>query len=59
MQQISLLIELMRASGSKAFLVGDVKQGIYRFRGAAGDAFKEVAAAFRQAGKERTDTTHS
>ena len=49
-QQISLLIELMRASGSKAFLV-DVKQGIDRFRGAAGDAFKEVAAAFRQAGE--------
>lgn len=48
-QQINLLVELMRVTNCRAFLVGDVKQGIYRFRGAAGDAFKQVTKDFEGA----------
>lgn len=49
-QQIALVTELMRTTGCCAFLVGDVKQGIYRFRGAAGDAFTQVSQDFRASG---------
>lgn len=37
-QQIDLALHLM-ARGTRLFVVGDQKQAIYRFRGAAGDAF--------------------
>ncbi|MFE7223418.1 UvrD-helicase domain-containing protein [Nocardioides sp. NPDC057577] len=41
--QISLFLEIHQQTGASMFVVGDVKQGIYRFRGAAGNAFSELA----------------
>ena len=38
-QQIDLALHL-RQRGTRLFVVGDAKQAIYRFRGAAGDAFE-------------------
>ena len=38
-QQIDLALNL-RQRGTRLFVVGDAKQAIYRFRGAAGDAFE-------------------
>ena len=37
--QIDLVLAVQRVLGACLFVVGDVKQGIYRFRGAAGHAF--------------------
>lgn len=54
-QQIALLIELMRVTNCRAFLVGDVKQGIYRFRGAAGDAFEQVSNDFKAADQRQQE----
>lgn len=48
-QQINLVTELARAAGARIFVVGDVKQGIYRFRGAAGDAFSQAKDAYLKA----------
>ena len=41
-QQISLFVEVHQRTRASMFVVGDVKQGIYRFRGAAGNAFSEL-----------------
>lgn len=38
-QQMDLILELSERLQSRLFVVGDVKQGIYRFRGAEGSAF--------------------
>ncbi|MCZ2262329.1 UvrD-helicase domain-containing protein [Isoptericola sp. QY 916] len=38
--QIELILGVRDRAGSRLFIVGDAKQGVYRFRGAAGDAFQ-------------------
>jgi len=43
-EQIQMLLTICACANSNLFAVGDVKQGIYRFRGAAGNAFKQLAA---------------
>jgi superfamily I DNA/RNA helicase len=40
--QMELMLELRTRVGSRLFVVGDAKQGIYRFRGAEGNAFEEM-----------------
>jgi len=41
-EQMDLVLELRRQAGTRLFVVGDEKQGIYRFRGAQGNAFTEL-----------------
>jgi superfamily I DNA/RNA helicase len=43
-EQMDMVLGLRRHAGSRLFVVGDEKQGIYRFRGAQGSALREVAA---------------
>ena len=45
-QQMDMILDVKRSFGSNLFVVGDVKQGIYRFRGAEGSAFKEFNMRF-------------
>jgi DNA helicase-2/ATP-dependent DNA helicase PcrA len=40
--QMDLILGLRRQVGCRLFVVGDAKQGIYRFRGAEGNAFEEL-----------------
>lgn len=40
--QIDLVLELRERLDCRLFVVGDIKQGIYRFRGAEGNAFEEL-----------------
>jgi len=40
--QMELILDVRQLIGARLFVVGDVKQGIYRFRGAEGNAFKEL-----------------
>lgn len=40
--QMDLMLELREKIGCRLFVVGDAKQGIYRFRGAEGNAFEEM-----------------
>jgi len=42
--QMDLVLDVRERLGARLFVVGDVKQGIYRFRGAEGNAFKELTA---------------
>lgn len=42
--QMDLILDVRERLGARLFVVGDVKQGIYRFRGAEGNAFEELAA---------------
>jgi len=48
--QLSLLLEVRQALDGRLFVVGDMKQGIYRFRGAAGDAFQALRAEVQRRG---------
>lgn len=48
--QMSLLLEVKRLFGTQLFVVGDVKQGIYRFRGAEGNAFSLLEQKTRELG---------
>lgn len=41
-EQIGMFMDIRRNTGTRLFVVGDEKQGIYRFRGAQGNAFKEL-----------------
>jgi DNA helicase-2/ATP-dependent DNA helicase PcrA len=52
-QQMDFMLELRRRMEARLFVVGDVKQGIYRFRGAEGNAFLELDKRLTQA--ERDD----
>lgn len=42
--QMALILEIKVRLGARLFVVGDAKQGIYRFRGAEGDAFHQLKA---------------
>lgn len=44
-EQIGMVLEIRVASGSRLFVVGDEKQGIYRFRGAEGNSFNQLTKA--------------
>jgi DNA helicase-2/ATP-dependent DNA helicase PcrA len=48
--QIELLVAVRDRLGARMFTVGDVKQGIYRFRGASGDAFSALKDRVRRGG---------
>lgn len=50
--QMDLLLAMGHQLGARLFVVGDAKQGIYRFRGAEGNAFAEVRARVAAAGRE-------
>lgn len=41
-EQMELMVQIRKRLGANLFVVGDVKQGIYRFRGAEGSAFAEL-----------------
>lgn len=43
-QQMDMILDVKVFFDANLFVVGDVKQGIYRFRGAEGSAFKEFKA---------------
>lgn len=45
--QMDLLLEVRARLDAKLFVVGDAKQGIYRFRGAEGNAFEELHSRIR------------
>lgn len=40
--QMDLVLQLRSKIGCRLFVVGDAKQGVYRFRGAEGNAFEEM-----------------
>jgi len=42
--QLEMILDLSERLGARLFVVGDAKQGIYRFRGASGDALSAVRA---------------
>lgn len=42
-EQMNVLVQLRHRLGARLFVVGDVKQAIYRFRGAESDAFDGLA----------------
>jgi len=44
--QMDLVLDVRERLGGRLFVVGDVKQGIYRFRGAEGNAFEELEDRF-------------
>lgn len=46
-EQMDMVLGLRRHAGSRLFVVGDEKQGIYRFRGAQGSAFRELLRRVR------------
>lgn len=45
--QIEILIEIKKVFGSRLFVVGDNKQGIYKFRGARGNALAQLAISLK------------
>jgi superfamily I DNA/RNA helicase len=55
-QQINLVLLLRKFSQTAIFAVGDVKQGIYRFRGATGNAFDVLLLKACQHGLEEFAT---
>lgn len=50
-EQMDFLVSLRGGASTRLFIVGDEKQGIYRFRGAQGDAFTELRARFGLLGR--------
>lgn len=46
--QVEFILWLIRNANCKAFIVGDIKQSIYRFRGADYTAFKEFQERFEK-----------
>jgi superfamily I DNA/RNA helicase len=49
-KQMDLILEISQRLDARLFVVGDVKQGIYRFRGAEGSAFTELSKRMKLAG---------
>ena len=56
-EQIGMLLAVRRLSGATLFVVGDEKQGIYRFRGAEGNAFRELGTRASAEGMEIGEST--
>jgi DNA helicase-2/ATP-dependent DNA helicase PcrA len=48
--QIDILVALKKVFFTKLFVVGDPKQGIYKFRGAQGDALKLLSSRLEESG---------
>src|SRR5690606_20701765 len=48
--QLELVLSLKEQLDARLFVVGDVKQGVYRFRGAQGNAFDELLEQCRTRG---------
>lgn len=48
--QMELILDLSQKLGARLFVVGDAKQGIYRFRGAEGNAFEELRSRVSERG---------
>jgi len=55
-QQMDLILELSERLQSRLFVVGDVKQGIYRFRGAEGSAFNLLETRMEERGMSAPHT---
>jgi len=51
-RQMELLLSVREKLGARLFVVGDPKQGVYRFRGAAGDAFTQFRTLWAHRGHE-------
>ncbi|GGB90056.1 hypothetical protein N798_03795 [Knoellia flava TL1] len=51
-RQMELLLTVRERLGARLFVVGDPKQGVYRFRGAAGDAFTQFRDLWTARGLE-------
>ncbi len=49
-EQMSMFVEIRKRLDARLFVVGDVKQAIYRFRGAEGNAFKSLNAKYVEFG---------
>lgn len=49
-RQMELLLTVRERLGARLFVVGDPKQGVYRFRGAAGDAFTQFRDLWKAKG---------
>ena len=50
--QMDFILELQDKLGALLYVVGDAKQGIYRFRGAEGSAFSELRERLAKRGKK-------
>ena len=50
--QMDFILKLQSQAKAKLFVVGDAKQGIYRFRGAEGSAFTELRERVKARGHE-------
>jgi DNA helicase-2/ATP-dependent DNA helicase PcrA len=46
--QLDMLLAIRERLNARLFVVGDAKQGIYRFRGASGDAFDALTVRVKQ-----------
>lgn len=51
--QMDLILEVRTRLSANLFVVGDIKQGIYRFRGAEGNAFDELTFRIEERGLTR------
>lgn len=51
--QMELILGIRERAGARLFMVGDAKQGVYRFRGAAGDAFQLFRTMYDERGAGR------
>jgi len=51
-EQIGMIVTIRRNCSSRLFVVGDQKQGVYRFRGAEGNAFGQLRAIAESNGFE-------
>ncbi|WP_161567038.1 MULTISPECIES: exodeoxyribonuclease V subunit beta [unclassified Exiguobacterium] len=56
--QISFIADLIISTGIRLIVVGDVKQGIYRFRGADSSAFSVLQSALESRGGQRQVSYH-